>query len=554
MSKFTEVSIYGELPKQPCIYAACDSNYFIEHGPAFVYSADNVNKPVHIHVINPTKDAIALAGVLNATTKINITYTFHDVIEPTDKDQRRTLYACIRFLCLPQILQSAKKVMTLDIDCLLMKPFDFPAKGIGYFPREKSKSKEMKVAAGALYFDSSEITVAKSIQAEIKKIPLKWFADQIALHNVLSVIPKSRVIEFDNNFMDWEFQNDTTIWTGKGKRKFKNTTYVNEKKKVGNIEQRTSYYNNVILKPRLDLIFKKPSSVNKPFSDPVRVHWENFSNKLSNTTKNSVIVEMPQWMLNNNIIQYFPNSATVYVPHHERKFWGGNQNTKFYMQTVFPWLFTIDSNGWGGHADFVKTFNNSGDYDSKLFDSLSSYVKKGGTKFQSIQATNKVPTSISAKKFIFVPLQLPHDLVIKNHSPISCEKFVKALCAWNETQKDITVVFKGHPRNLKSMEPLKKIIKQYKRSTYVDNIHIHDLMRLSSAVYVINSGTGQEAMLFDKPVVAFGAAEYQGAVIRGNIKDLDQAWNAANCIDVESVKETYRRWYYWYEKNIFNTG
>ena len=36
--------------------------------------------------------------------------------------------------------------------------------------------------------------------------------------------------KFDGNFMDWEFIEGTTIWTGKGPRKFENQKYLKAKK------------------------------------------------------------------------------------------------------------------------------------------------------------------------------------------------------------------------------------------------------------------------------------------------------------------------------------
>ncbi|MBT7350586.1 hypothetical protein HN803_07445, partial [candidate division WWE3 bacterium] len=71
--------MYGELPTSPVVMAACDSAYFIEHGPAFVYSADDANQDVHMHVVNPTDEVLALAGVLSATTKMaRLTMSFND--------------------------------------------------------------------------------------------------------------------------------------------------------------------------------------------------------------------------------------------------------------------------------------------------------------------------------------------------------------------------------------------------------------------------------------------------------------------------------------------
>jgi hypothetical protein len=235
---YTEVKVYGEFPTHPCVFAASDSDYFIEHAPAFVYSADDANMIVHLHIINPTTKALELLDVLKSTTKNTLTCTFHNSVLPESSQAKRTLYACVRFLVLPLILESASKVMTLDIDCLTMQHFEFPKESIGFFPREKNKSAETKVAAGALYFDKTAISIAKEIQEKMKTVELNWFADQLVLHAVLKELPHNKTKRFDKHFLDWEFKTGTTIWTGKGKRKSDNPKYVKMKTQFGNIKER----------------------------------------------------------------------------------------------------------------------------------------------------------------------------------------------------------------------------------------------------------------------------------------------------------------------------
>ena len=71
---------------------------------------------------------------------------------------------------------------------------------------------------------------------------------------------------------------------------------------------------------------------------------------------------------------------------------------------------------------------------------------------------------------------------------------------------------------------------------------------------MINSGVGQEAMLHDAKVVAFGDAEYQDAVIEGNIDDLDFTWAMVEADDPVARANIYRRWYHWYITEItYNT-
>jgi len=540
--------MYGEVPLSPVVFAACDSKYFLEHGQAFVYSATDNHFCCHIHIINPSEEALALAGIIRATSKTRTTYTFEDKdFKDWPADAVRTYYACSRFLVLPTILRYAGKVMVLDIDCMVMKPFAFPSTPCGYFPRDPLpgttgwEAEGTRVAAGAVYLDSAAMDVAVRVAEYIKTSEMKWFADQVALSVIFRKVPDNHITKFDGQFMDWEFIEGTAIWTGKGPRKYNNPKYVSEKEsyklRIGNV-------NNVLLKPRLDIPFKK-FGLEKRNDAPlpeIRRHWENFANNVDA----DLTIEMPRWTFNSCVEDYFPDGTKFLVPHVEKHNWGGGENTKFYMQTVFPWLFTIDHQGWGGGAAFVDTFDFPANYTADAFDHMRK-ITNGKSKFPQPENTAFELTG----DFIFIPLQLPHDETIMYHSDISVAEFVEAVCKWADASPDApTAVFKGHPVNLAAMLPLKEIISKYTNVKYITDYSIHDLIPKAKATYLINSGVGQEAMLHDAIVVGFGRSEYEGAIINGGIDDLDDAWNMVKRINKDHMKNIYRAWYAWYLNDI----
>ena len=245
--------IYGEYPTSPVVYAACDSKYFMEHAAPFIYSANDIGKDVHIHICNPTEDVWTKSIILNADTDVRVTYTANDINLNTAGDHQgpvapeaeRTYYACLRFLYLQDIVLKASKVMALDIDCLLMRPFDFPTTAIGYFPRDPLpdtagwEQKGTRVAAGIFYIEDHAHAVASQIGNRIGLGPFNWFLDQIALAEVVDFIPKDQVTEYDDNFMDWNFKQGTAIWTGKGDRKHNNITYVKAKNEFDRYDSAT---------------------------------------------------------------------------------------------------------------------------------------------------------------------------------------------------------------------------------------------------------------------------------------------------------------------------
>ena len=548
---------YGELPTSPVVFAACDSKYFLDHAGPFVYSADERGFDVHIHVVNPTDEVLSYAAILASTVQVRLTYTFNDEdLSNVSGDALRAYYACARFAVAPMILNTAGKILILDIDCLVMNKFEFPKEPIGYYPREPLpgtvgwEAEGTKVAAGAVYFDKEAMNVCNAVAETIGGLPLKWFNDQIALNHVFSQVPEQFTHKFDSNFMDWEFKQGTTIWTGKGPRKYDNPTYVAEKHKYDRAADFIDYAKVVILTPRLDLMFKRNGlDVANKNVDPIRKHWKDFVFKLSDEISETLIITAPRWFFNKTIAdEYFPK-ATVYVPHVEKAWWGGGDNCRYYMQTVFPWLFTIDDIGWAGGSEYKRYFDPKFDYDNgEAFNELQQYIKNGGTKFKHLQGSRNADGLVDTG-FVLVPLQLPHDETIKYHSDVTVPEMVEAMCKWAE-ESGVPVVFKGHPVNLGAMAPLMEIIEQYKNVLYVTDYNINDLIEKACATYVVNSGTGQEAMLHDRPVVVFGRCDYEGAVIRGDLNDLAGTWERVKADDFEERKATYRRWFGWFVESV----
>lgn len=567
----TDIHRYGELPSTPIIFAASDAKYFKKFAPAFAQSInENTSYNAHLHVINPDEEVFALACYLNGQFKNRLTYTFSDSdLSIHTEQQKRALYASLRFMVVPALLPHAKKILILDIDCLVMNDFEFPEKPVGYFPREPLagtvgwEQEGTKCAAGCVYFDESAQNVTETISETLGSLPLQWFNDQIALNHVISQLPEDACHKYDGNFMDWEFKQGTTIWTGKGPRKYDNKTYVDEQKRYHDSIMENDY-DKVILAPRLDIPFKQFSIVKAgSVKEPIREHWKNFINLKS--SEGYFKVTAPRWMFNSKIEDYF-TEAQILVPHVERHNWGGGNKTQFYMQTVFPWLFTVDPLGWAGGAQYIASFDPEAEYTDEAFREMQKYIASG-SKFQHLQSKTTNWNGIE-DNYIIVPLQLPHDETIKYHSDISVEEFVTALCEYADNYVACPqLVFKGHPVNLGSMEPLKEIISKYKNAHYTAEGNFHELVRKSDGMWVLNGGSGQEAMLLEKPVACFGRCDYAPAVIQGDIKDMGATWNkffplvaSKQIVDGgksnplwEERLELYKKWFDWYLKICVNT-
>ena len=571
-----KIGLYGELPAKTCVMAACDSSYLLEHGLAFVKSASDNNKDIHLHVINPTDEALAFSCVLQGIAETTLTFTYND-FKFTDKwsnDNKKSLYACLRFLIAPTILKSIQNsgsLTILDIDSIIMSDFKIPAtKIIGYFPREPLpgtvgwEREGTKVAAGAIYYrkESRSLEVAERVAREIETMPMQWFVDQIALNKVFTVVAEQEpniFHKFDSDFMDWEFVEGTSIWTGKGPRKYDNKTYVSKKKSYDAVLEELKGFSTVVLEPRLDIMMKRGlEKARGHMSDPqIRKYWKKYSEKLQKDDTNNLVITSPRWMFKSEILQWFGGDAKVYVPHVEKSTWGGDDRCSFYMQTVFPWLFTQDPEGWAGGAKYIESFDPSAEYTDEVFNEFSEYSKSGGSKYD--QPKNDAPMvrgKTAGVPFIFVPMQIPNDMTLKYHSDVGVWDMVNKLADWAENTPEAPhVVFKFHPGMGSSDAEATKFM------TKIDNyekvglrtgqeISIHKLFAECDAVYVNNSGTGQEAMLWDLPVVTFGRADYNPAVIGGKINDLDFTWQSVQVDDHDKRKETYRKWYDWYVNDV----
>jgi len=239
-------NLYGEVPTWPIVFAACDFHYFKEHAPSFIYSCNDAGKDVHVHVVGADQETFNIANILNTDTDVKTTFSYSDD-ENMGRGQR-TYYACLRFLVMPILLPYAKKIMTLDIDCMVMKDFEWPEQPAGYFPRKplegtnEWENRGTRVAAGAVYMDERAMPLADAVSKRIQQGPWQWFLDQIALSECFDAVSDSenQIAKFDTQFMDWEFIEGTTIWTGKGPRKYDNPTYVAKKDEFNRLGDATT--------------------------------------------------------------------------------------------------------------------------------------------------------------------------------------------------------------------------------------------------------------------------------------------------------------------------
>ena len=310
----------------------------------------------------------------------------------------------------------------------------------------------------------------------------------------------------------------------------------------------------LILAPRLDCMFKEGPvpEVEGPPNDPIRVHWANLVERLTQDHEEKgdtvEILKKPLWQFTpEQVCALKPDLA--YIPHKEAHSFPipeiENIDVRYYHQTVFPWRFYIDKEGWAGGASVTgEDIMEMGTSVHYQFDQLRKYVLSGGTKFAQPTERKELPSYVP-ESYVLFPCQIPHDETIKYHSQVSVEEALSLTIKQCRKDKKFLIV-KGHPVNPGSMEPLRKICSQ-QGIIYVDDMSIHQLFERAETVVCVNSGTGMEALLHRKNVITFGDCEYN--VVTRRIEDGLTA-GPPNQARVARFFDGWCKWTYDTRKNI----
>ncbi len=234
-------NVIGERPKSFCLFTSCDSKYLQDHARAYISSCAKAENNVHLHVINADADDWTYMQTLKM--RYNILFPHGEMTissEDTDlltisEEEKRTYYACNRFIIASSMITAP--MLITDIDCLIMTHLDPLDTDLGLFLREPLpgvndwEREGSRVAAGAVFIKENAKEFLESVAQIILNNKLRWFLDQTALNiSYQHFKTKYSCTAFGTDFMDWEYLEGTTIWTGKGDRKYSNPKYLGMKK------------------------------------------------------------------------------------------------------------------------------------------------------------------------------------------------------------------------------------------------------------------------------------------------------------------------------------
>tara|TARA_R100000808_G_scaffold7318_1_gene21569 strand:+ start:6184 stop:6924 length:741 start_codon:yes stop_codon:yes gene_type:complete len=224
-----EIELSGDKPNGDVLFCSCDQKYFHDFAKPLAYTANENNNDLHIHVMNPDERTAADFVLLKHDLDINLT-----ISQEHGGPENREYYSCNRFIIAPHLLQQgARRLMIIDADCLIMNHIEFPDADLGLFLRDPLpgtvgwEKEGTKCAAGMVYMTQQSLDFAMEVSTALCQNKLIWFIDQVALWQTYNKWrDKYKFYQFTEKDMDWEFIEGTSIWTGKGPRKYDNETYV----------------------------------------------------------------------------------------------------------------------------------------------------------------------------------------------------------------------------------------------------------------------------------------------------------------------------------------
>jgi hypothetical protein len=246
------------------IYAACDVEYFNDFGPALINSVlKNTTFGIHLHLYNPTQEQIRYCRSID---RVSITYEVVPIdlfdaaakqweAMPTDPelaDRRRriltamskgkdasiqqriqrTYFASARFIRLQQVIRPTSRLFAIDIDAVVRTNLPELDNSRDFYIHYIS-GRKARYLAGGLYLTGNSNgynflkEYATVLKINIDADNLYWGIDQDVLNDL---VPKYHWSNLPMEYIDWEMQDRSYIWTAKGTRKDLEI-FVNEKQK-----------------------------------------------------------------------------------------------------------------------------------------------------------------------------------------------------------------------------------------------------------------------------------------------------------------------------------
>lgn len=468
--------------------------------------------------------------------------------------------------------------------------------------KEAEMEPHLRVAAGAVWVKPTKRAlgfmdaVVRDLHKAFSDGDPGWFIDQKILGDHVSRRTSHAAVRNINpRYVDWKFRDDAVFWMGKGDRKFLDVRYLLLREAVQFDAARRAVAANIlsvmenhvapgqlgalvdrihlaardfnvrpkvaVFMPRLDLPFKREglgkNGVAPPLTADVvslRLWWMRFALELVAALirhgLDARLVELPAWKISPESID---NECVqlAFVPHRCKiDFLGAKTPVWFYMQEYFRSVFVLDPEGWSASSSVYPV-----DWNKLPAATLGVWQKYRSAFLEgSLESKfNQEPSASRGKleraghlpegRYIFFPLQVPHDQSLRYFSDIDEMEAVTAVHALCRS-RNRKLVLKEHPANRPSMKPF--------REQFCDSIvhwtegHVHDVLLHAEAVVTLNSGVGFEAILANKPLVTLARSEYDVVAYKATPASLEASYAEAVAEDEESRISRYARFVDWF--------
>ncbi|MEK7990166.1 MAG: hypothetical protein VSS52_004115 [Thiotrichaceae bacterium] len=246
------------------LFIACDPSYFHEHATVLAYSLDihSPNHSLHFHIFGDDKNVMDKIQELKKELKNTFVTWSYEGVNFEDKNSQAVYCSCVRFIRLTQLISHFKiPILSLDADSLIINPInnlndEMSDADIALRTRLHVEQVQFKFLTSTVFFKPTQATFSflnyfsQLIANAITTGKAYWYLDQVSFYQAYQNVSGVLIRDISVKYADWEFDDNSCIWAGKGPRKHQNAKYLEVRNKV--IATNASTYdmsNNFFLVP-----------------------------------------------------------------------------------------------------------------------------------------------------------------------------------------------------------------------------------------------------------------------------------------------------------------
>lgn len=190
----------------------------------------------------------------------------------------------------------------------------------------------------------------------------------------------------------------------------------------------------------------------------------------------------------------------------------GRKSQRWHYKVAYlPHMLHFDRDGFSGWSELYKTNKKKiAQIPQNIADPYFEETQKNYISDQVSKYRQKKGKEPAGSDYVFVPLQLPNDSVIS--LKLFPQSYVEAIgiAVQALVEQGHRVVIKRHPYC--DDRHVEKLLSSFDSPLVeVSESSIHQLIPASRCVVTLNSGVGFESLLYEKPVVCLGKADYSMA-------------------------------------------